>query len=73
MAEERGGGYVVKRIRIPEDDADWFDKTYPMYGAWTWFIQAALAKFRQYHIELSVNPEDLIDASVPKKLEEIEE
>ena len=55
---ERIDGMVIKRVKIPEDDADWFESTYPMYGAWTWFIQTSLAKFRETH---ETTPEELIE------------
>lgn len=49
---------TTKRVTIPEDDAEWFDSTYPQYGAWTWFVQTALAKFRAAH---ETTPEELIE------------
>ena len=55
---ERIDGMVIKRVKIPEDDADWFENTYPMYGAWTWFVQSCLAKFREAH---DTTPEELIE------------
>lgn len=58
MESERLDGMVIKRVKIPEDDADWFETTYPQYGAWTWFVQTCLAKFRAVH---SVTPEELIE------------
>ena len=55
---ERVDGMVIKRVKIPEDDADWFENTYPQYGSWTWFVQTCLAKFRAAH---DTTPEELIE------------
>lgn len=52
---------ITRRTQIPKDDAEWFESQYPMYGAWTWFIGAALAAFRAHH---SIDPHDVIDAAV---------
>jgi len=55
---ERVDGMVIKRVKIPEDDAEWFENTYPMYGSWTWFVQTCLAKFRDAH---ETTPEELVE------------
>lgn len=41
--------YVQKVVRIPIDDAEWFDENYPMYGAWSWLVQTTLGNFRALH------------------------
>lgn len=53
---------VTRRTQIPKDDAEWFDATYPMYGAWTWFIGACLAAFRARHT-VDIGPTHLADAA----------
>lgn len=60
-------GTVQKVVRIDRDDHDWFEKNYPHYGSWTWFIRTCLEKFRELHEQSS--PE-LLDEAVKTTLEE---
>ncbi len=41
--------YAQKVVRIPIEDAEWFDEVYPIYGAWSWLVQSTLANFRDLH------------------------
>jgi hypothetical protein len=67
MEARRAGGFVFKRVKIPEDDYEWFQETYPMYGAWTWFIQTSLAKFRESH---AASPDELVELGLRALREE---
>ena len=49
---------VTRRSTVLRSDAEWFDATYPAYGSWTWFVEAALTSFREQH---TVTPQDMID------------
>jgi hypothetical protein len=49
MISVRKTKYVQKVVRIPVDDAEWFDENYPMYGAWSWLVQSTLSNFRALH------------------------
>lgn len=44
---------------VPKEDAEWFDKQYPMKGAWSHFIRESLARFRELHRE-ATSMDDLI-------------
>lgn len=52
--------YVQKVVRVPIEDAEWFDEHYPMYGSWSWLVQSTLSNFRALH---ETGPSDtLLDA-----------
>lgn len=56
-----------KVIRLPKDDVEWFETTYPAYGSWTWFIRTALHMFRLEHEEV---PDDIIKRAIQATVEE---
>jgi hypothetical protein len=66
--------YVQKVVRIPVEDAEWFDENYPMYGSWAWLIQTSLANFRALH-EFSANDllSEAVKATVTQKATESKE
>lgn len=58
---------VQKLIRIPSELAERFDKLYPQYGAWTWFLQTALEHFLALH---TYSPDELIKVGVAEMIED---
>lgn len=58
---------VQKVIRVPENDARWFEETYPAYGSWTWFIQTVLRHFREAH---ETSPDDIVSQAARRTLED---
>lgn len=59
--------FTKKLIKVPAEDAEWFEEFYPQYGAWTWFVQAALSHFRDLH---EIKADDII-ADAVKDLRQI--
>lgn len=53
--------FVKKTIKVPVEDAEWFEQTYQGYGDWTWFVRAALHRFRELH---EITPNDLINEAI---------
>ena len=57
--------YVRKVVKVPAGDAEWFERAYQQYGAWTWFVQSALANFREAH---EITPEEVVASAVRELL-----
>lgn len=55
--------YKTKILKVPADDAAWFEETFPMYGAWTWFMQSALRNLRELH-QKEQGPEPMMKESI---------
>lgn len=74
MEGSRKRKYVQKVVRIPVEDAEWFDEHYPMYGSWAWLIQSSLANFRALH-EFSADDllVEAVEAAVAQKATEKKE
>ncbi len=74
MEGNRKRKYVQKVVRIPVEDAEWFDDHYPMYGSWAWLCQTTLSNFRALH---EGSPGDFlaeaVKATVTQKAMEIKE
>ena len=53
--------YVQKVVRVPIEDAEWFEEHYPMYGSWAWLVQTSLSNFRSLH---ETGPNDVLMEAV---------
>lgn len=55
---------VTKRLEIPLRDALWFERRFPVKGAWTWLIQSTVYQLRQL-------PEADLEALVERAVKEM--